>query len=1385
MAETRNMFLQARMNKDVDERIIPNGEYRDAQNIAVNRSEGADVGALENIKGNELIQVISVKDTNAIGLFMDEANNCMYIFTTNYSGSTAAPVNANCAIYKYTPNGSLNTLVQGSFLNFSTLSPIYGISMLENLLFFTDNRNQPRVINVSTALSLPNYYTKEEHISVAKFSPYLPISAVVEESKAVLSPGVDATTFTISGIDNTIAIGDYAVDESTEIANVLTPSFLGIVISVTKTTDTVITVDQDSGTAILTGDIIKFSRTTMSDQSSDSNWKGDPDFLEDKFVRFSYRFKYADNEYSLMAPFTQVMFIPKQDGYFLGTANTPEGRAKDEDDAYKSTILSWMENKANNIELYIPFPSDDPLNDYKISEVDILYKESDAIATKVMQTVPISDITLDGSSMNYFKYTYQSKKPYKTLPSADTTRVSDKVPVRALAQDVVSNRVVYGNYVNRNNAPESIDYNIFVGDKNPAKSPFTAQYPNHSLKQNRNYEVGIVLYDKFGRASSVLLSTIIAGVNAADPTSTIYHAYKDTLFNPINWYGDTLQIRFNSPIQETPTQSYVGTYALPLSFTLEDGLNTTNITSSAPYQYTITGVDLTSTLGPINSSSLRNYLRGYHVDFTEITSVSFDGNDTVVITEDRISDIYNFTGGYGSSTSESKYVYTINPLGWYSYKVVVKQTEQDYYNAYLPGFLNGNPSNITPITPTEVGSIANVVLIGDNINKIPRDLTEVGPDQQQYRSSSTRLYARVNNTASQNEPSNPALPFTTQYYPGRNNFIATTIGSEQELYNNDPLVAYTSFPGFYQNQSNPLLARLSTNTNIGIEPTSPIPYDTNGSNLPRLSILETEPVTSLLDIYWETSTGGLIADLNELINQDAVGITGLSPSPTNTANFIESTDYTGGVAIADPFNLLDELGNPVAATLSQGVITKVLNGNGLDVTGQSWFELSLNSAGTQDIYTLKSVENFAYNSNSLVVDVYNITMRFTYNNATTDITVTIPLQNAACGIGVFPTEGTFDNPGLFLPVNSTLAYTFQDLENGATTGLSLNPYRLEDLEFQITGQAKKETEFGPLDPVNNVFTAGAITTLGTLNLNCSNLEKTTYKVDYRLIDALGNTGFTSDPKTVWIGITSDSPYLSTTLGGAAEFLPPVGSFPIQNPNFTDGITTWARRSGFAYNTTTGDWSVCSSSQTEGVQVTQITLNNLAGTLPAGETSFRLAMEIVTPAPKDVNGNENQFNLSTLNSNADIKWQFFKDNGERCGTLGSEILATEDTNTARATLIFNESDLNLQDDFVITQLIKNIFTETEGNCQGTGNDTFMNLPIQGALKGQVYIKYTLAVNNNTLVPDPWNPGSELILQNTVRYIVNTMATDFSGNGLNNSTYITNEFSCTPSAPETCS
>ena len=52
MAETKNTFMASKMNKDIDARLIPKGEYRDAVNITVSRSEGDDVGTVQNIKGN-------------------------------------------------------------------------------------------------------------------------------------------------------------------------------------------------------------------------------------------------------------------------------------------------------------------------------------------------------------------------------------------------------------------------------------------------------------------------------------------------------------------------------------------------------------------------------------------------------------------------------------------------------------------------------------------------------------------------------------------------------------------------------------------------------------------------------------------------------------------------------------------------------------------------------------------------------------------------------------------------------------------------------------------------------------------------------------------------------------------------------------------------------------------------------------------------------------------------------------------------------------------------------------------------------------------------------------------------------------------------------------
>ena len=74
MAEIKNNFIRSKMNKDLDARLIPNGEYRNAINAQISRSEGEGVGTLENILGNEVVATIEASLPNlvCIGNFVDE-----------------------------------------------------------------------------------------------------------------------------------------------------------------------------------------------------------------------------------------------------------------------------------------------------------------------------------------------------------------------------------------------------------------------------------------------------------------------------------------------------------------------------------------------------------------------------------------------------------------------------------------------------------------------------------------------------------------------------------------------------------------------------------------------------------------------------------------------------------------------------------------------------------------------------------------------------------------------------------------------------------------------------------------------------------------------------------------------------------------------------------------------------------------------------------------------------------------------------------------------------------------------------------------------------------------------------------------------------------------
>jgi hypothetical protein len=548
--------------------MLKPGEYREALNINVSKSESSDIGAVENILGNELINDTAIANAKVIGEYRDNGNDRIYYFITSNNSYNEINSGSHQIIeYNQKANKSI-ILVNSDALNFHQDYLITGINLVDELLFFTDDRNPPRKINVETARNNPGRYNLaaniDDVISVAKYAPY--------------------TAAEIIG-----------VSDSDEQGNIITSNF-----------------------------------------------------LENKLIRFSYRYQFEDGEYSVLAPFTPICFS-----------------RLDETDTISSNIEDFGEietfvNAIKSVQLSVPAPAG-----LGIDKVELIYKETGSSALYVVE----SKVLTSETTINFF---YKSQDPFKTLPSDQLTRVSDAVPRLAKSQELAGGRLVYGNYLQNFNIP---DVSFTVSRTGESSARYTALDDNMSVKSRRTYQVGIVLADKFGRQTPVLLS--------------------------------------------------------------ETGGDTVFIDAAA---------------GEADSTSVFNSLR---IAFAQST------------------------------------ITALQALGWcYSYRIVVKQREQQYYNWI-----------------STVSALNVVNRFGDSINKIPRDQTAVIPPSTSQTIS----------------------PCDTAIYPkilGSANKTTSTLSKVQSI--NNPAG------------------------------TANVPTDSVTSGV---AVFETKPFESDLDIFFETSTGGLVSDL--------------------------------------------------------------------------------------------------------------------------------------------------------------------------------------------------------------------------------------------------------------------------------------------------------------------------------------------------------------------------------------------------------------------------------------------------------------------------------------------------------------------------------------------
>ena len=628
MPELNHKFTLGRMNKDLDERLVPNGEYRDALNAQVTTSEGSDVGTLQNLLGNVDISSSFINfdgeedpigdyEYHCVGSIVDGKTDRIYWLLAGTGKDVIAEYDYNTEIVSpiVVDMFNSNTVAEagsGRVLNFDKNFLITGINIIDDFLFWTDNNTEPKQLSIKRsklgcidpATNIPSFgyksdlyvktrkrlnqlppfinvgKLKEEHITVVKKSPKTAPRLEMKNTTRVDVDGdgvfgnitstltVDEPTATLIDSDNNWVSG--AVDFATDtLADFSAGDFLVLTLNqaaspLQEVSEIIIEIQgavrYHTGASSIPANITTMPTSPVAGVSTGvwfranivsgnleinstiNNFtvklKQNQSLFKFKFPRFAYRYKYTDGQYSTFSPFSEVAFLPSEfdylpkEGYNLGMVNSVR----------KLAVKDFVDRK---------------LIEDDVVEIDILYKESNSPVVYTVDTIKRVDVegskwdawngvdinnTSDLNTTGFLNIT--SEVIHAVVPANQMLRGWDNVPRKALAQEIVGNRIVYGNYLqnydmyNDNNIyATGLSYygqaaavlrrtsSITVDVKlrhasNPIstvsamvpelQNPFNANFysPAKSIKSLRTYQVGVSYIDEFGRETPVFSSAL-------------------------------------------------------------------------------------------------------------------------------------------------------------------------------------------------------------------------------------------------------------------------------------------------------------------------------------------------------------------------------------------------------------------------------------------------------------------------------------------------------------------------------------------------------------------------------------------------------------------------------------------------------------------------------------------------------------------------------------------------------------------------------------------------------------------------------------------------------------------------------------------------------------
>jgi len=190
-----NNPFNGKLNLDVAEYRISNGDYLDALNITKDAQGRGQDRVVSNILGNTLLPYTLPAGTNKIiGFYADRVRNRAYYFLWNSNGYNSIlyySVDANAVVKVLESKTDSNGI---DILSFNPSYKVLSVNLYYrddegDILFFNDGLNPPRSLNVNNVYGTD---WKAEYLLVAKAPPIMPPQVVYEND----------TTITVNNLRN-------------------------------------------------------------------------------------------------------------------------------------------------------------------------------------------------------------------------------------------------------------------------------------------------------------------------------------------------------------------------------------------------------------------------------------------------------------------------------------------------------------------------------------------------------------------------------------------------------------------------------------------------------------------------------------------------------------------------------------------------------------------------------------------------------------------------------------------------------------------------------------------------------------------------------------------------------------------------------------------------------------------------------------------------------------------------------------------------------------------------------------------------------------------------------------------------------------------------------